>query len=179
MKIRTLITVFALALVTLSVSAQDNQRQSRRQKMDTAEMFNRQAERLVKQLKLTEDKKDMFTVLYIDYLNARHNATHPKGEADTDDRIDMKNLTDEQATQLIQKQFDQTEAQLKVDKEYYPKFLEILTPAQTAQVYLRGGNNRGGNSGQQGERPQRMGGGNRGGGFGGEGGFGGGPGGDF
>lgn len=169
MKLKTLITVFALALVTLSVSAQDeNQQQTRRQKMDTTEMFNKQAERLAKQLKLDDEKKSTFTVLYLDYLNARHNATHPKDEADQDEKVDMKKLTDEQATKLIEKQFAQQEAQLAVDKEYYPKFLEILTPAQTAQVYLRG--NRGGMGGMQG--------GNRQGGMGGPGGFpGGGPGG--
>lgn len=179
MKTKSFFVALALSLIATSLSAQDNnnpQRGQRRQKMDTTEMFNRQAERLVKQLKLEDEKKDVFTVLYLDYQAARQNATHPKGEDDSDERIDIKKLTDEQATQLIEKQFAQTEAQLTVDKEYYKKFLEILTPSQTAQIFIRQrAGNRAGNM-QGGQRP----GGGRG--QGGQGGFGGGfggPGGDF
>lgn len=179
MKIRAIVATLFISLTVLSASAQNNgQRQSRRQRMDTTELFNRQAERLVKQLKLDDEKKDVFTVLYIDYLNSRHNATHPKGEEDSNERVDFKNLTDEKAAELVQKQFAQTEAQLKIDKEYYPKFLEILTPAQAAQIYLRSARNAFG--GMPGGGNRQGFGGNRGG-FGGPGGFGGfgEPGGDF
>ena len=86
----------------------------------------------------------------------------------------MKKLTDEQAAELIQKQFASQEAQLKVDKDYLPKFLEILTPVQAAQVYIQRMGQRGG-MGQNGGFQGRPGGG-FGGGFpnGGPGGFGGG-----
>ena len=47
--------------------------------MNIAEVYNRQASRLVKQLKLKDDQKDTFTALYLDYQNARHNAANPQG----------------------------------------------------------------------------------------------------
>ena len=51
---------------------------------------------------------------------------------------------------LINKQFAAQEAQLKVDKEYLPRFLEIITPAQAARVYVRRAGGMGGN--EQGTR---------------------------
>lgn len=181
MNYKSILTIVVLAVFCISASAQNDQ-QGRRRRMDTTEMYNRQAERLVKQLKLTDDNKDLFTVLYLDYMAARQNAANPKGETENDDRVDLKKLTDEQAKELVEKQFARTEAQLKVDKEYYPKFLEFLTPVQVAQVFVQR-LNRGASEGQ---RPGGFGGGRGGfgGGFGGPGGgFGGGgfggPGGDF
>jgi hypothetical protein len=52
-------------------------------------------------------------------------------------KIDVKKMTDEEANELIQKQFAASEAQIAVDKEFLPKFLEILTPVETAQVFVR------------------------------------------
>ncbi len=170
--------IFTIAMVamffTTSAMAQDaQQRRERQQNFDITEVYNRQATRLVKSMKLGDDVKDKFTVLYLDYQNARHNAVNPKGgdQEGQEQRVDFKTLTDEEATELIQKNFDRQEKQLAVDKEYLPKFLEILTPVQTAQVYLQ----RAGMQGRQDAVNQRQGGMR-----GGQGGFGGGrPGGGF
>lgn len=168
----------AMILATSTALAQNEQGQ-RRARMNTTEMFNRQAERLAKTMKLDDEKTELFTVLYLDYQTTRMNAANPKGENDEQERIDMKKITDEQATELINKQLARTEAQLKVDKEYLAKFLEFLTPTQVVNIFApqRNARNMGG------ERPQgfgRGGFGGPGGGFGGGnfGGFGG-PGGDF
>lgn len=180
MNFKSIITVFALAIIAISASAQDQQ-QGRRQRMNTTEMYTRQAERLVKQLKIEDDKKDLFTALFLDYQAARHNAVNPKGENEKEEKLDLKKMTDDEAKALVQKQFSQTEAQLNVDKEYYAKFLEMLTPVQVAQIFVprlnRAANGQqGGRGGFGGGFP---GGGFPGGGFGG-GGFGGGfPGGGF
>lgn len=171
MKTKAFFVVLFIALSSVSVFAQNNQ--SRRNRVNTTEMYNRQAERLVKQMKLDDEKAELFTILYLDYQAARHNAANPKGESEEQDqRIDMKKITDEEATELINKQIARAEAQVKVDKEYLPKFLEIITPVQAINVFApmramgRG----------EGQRPQGFGGGR--GGFGGAGGFGG-PGGGF
>lgn len=181
MNFKSILTIAVFMVFCITASAQNNQ-QGRRRRMDTTEMYNRQAERLVKQMKLDDEKKDLFTVLYLDYMAARQNAANPKGEEDGDERVDLKKLTDEKAKELVEKQFARTEAQLKVDKEYYPKFLEFLTPVQVAQVFVQ----RLSRGNAEGQRPGGGFGGGRGGfgggGFGG-GGFGGGgfggPGGDF
>ncbi|MBR1521795.1 MAG: hypothetical protein IJ635_11240 [Bacteroidaceae bacterium] len=155
----------ALAMVLVSVAAvAQNGNGGQRQRIDPTELYNRQAERLAKQMKLEDDKANVFKVLYLDYQTARQNALHPKGENAEEERPDFKKMTDAQATELIQKQLAGQEAQVAVDKEYLPKFLEILTPVQAAQIYLQRGGMRGGQGMQGGQgRP------------GGQGGFGGGP----
>ncbi len=170
---RFMLSALTLVLVSVAAMAQ-NGNGGQRMRFDPTEMYNRQAERLVKQMKLDDDKAEVFKVLYLDYQTERRNAANPKGENAEDERVDMKKLTDEQAAELIQKQFASQEAQLKVDKDYLPKFLEILTPVQAAQVYIQRGGQRGG-MGQNGGFQGRPGGG-FGGGFpnGGPGGFGGG-----
>ena len=164
MKTRIFIAAAMLCLVSFSASAQDGN--NRRQRFDRAEMLQRFADRLSQQMNLSEEKSATFKVLYMDYQMARQNAANPKGENEQES-IDMQKLTDEQAGELVQKHFAAQEAQLKVDKEYYPKFLEILTPAQAAQVFVpqRGMGQRGRNGGRNGGGRQGGGNGNFGGGF--------------
>lgn len=158
-------------LFAATAFAQNNGGQ--RQRLDPTEMYTRMADRLVKQLKIEDDKAEVFKILYLDYQTARHNAANPKGESNNE-RVNLKSLTDEKANELIQKQFATTEAQLAVDKDYLKKFLEILTPAQAAQIFVPSLSRQGFQNGgqRQGGRPGGMGGGQRGG-------FGGGFGGDF
>lgn len=124
----------ALALVLVSTAAMA-QRGNNRQ-FNPAQMYQTMAENLAKQLKLKNEKADQFKLLYIDYQNARANAENPNG-AKADEKIDVKKMTDEEANALIQQQLAGQEAQLAVDKEYLAKFLEILTPVETAQVFVR------------------------------------------
>ncbi len=172
---KSIIFVLALAFaVTASAQNGNEGRRERRNNISLAEMYNRMASRLANQMKLDKETEQKFTALYLDYQNARHNAVNPQGgdQEGAEQRVDFRNLTDEQATELIQKNFDRQEKQLAVDREYLPKFLEILKPSQVAQIYLQRGGGRQG--GQRGNAPR--GNGPRGGGFGG--GFGG-PGGGF
>ena len=164
---KNLILAALLAFVSLTTMAQ-NPNGGQRQRFDPTEMYNRMAERLAKQLKLDDDKAEAFKVLYLDYQTARQNAEKPQGENANQTNPDFKKMTDEEATALIEKQFAAQEAQLAVDKDYLPKFLQLLTPVQAAQVYLR-------RSGMQSTRSQQGGTGRPAGGFGG--GFGGGLGG--
>lgn len=120
----------------------DDPRRQRSNGESLTEQYTAQASRLAKQMDLKKDVKEKFTVLYMDYMNARHNAVNPTGgdQESAENRVDFDNLTDEEATELIQKNFTRQEMQLQVDKEYLPKFLEFLTPAQAARIYLaRGG----------------------------------------
>ena len=151
---KTKIFLAAIAMLCmLSANAQDGNN-GRRQRMNRAEMIQRQSERLVKELEIADDKADAFKVLYIDYQTARQNAANPKGE-ENQEQIDMKKLTDVQATDLVQKQFQTQEAQLKVDREYYAKFLAILTPVQAAKIFLPQQRNSGQGQRGQGQRGQR------------------------
>ena len=171
-----LITALALVLVSAVAMAQNNR--NRNQRMNPAEMYSNMADNMAKQLKLKKEKAETFKLLYIDYQNARRAAQGAAGDF-TAETPDVKKMTDEEANQLIQEQFDSQAKQLAVDKEYLSKFLEILTPVETAQVLvprLSMGSMMGGNMGNMMRGmggAGRMGGGFGGGGFGG-GGFGGG-----
>lgn len=176
MKLKSLILSLSLVVAASAAYAQRGgddgpRRQSNGESL--TEVYTAQASRLAKQMDLKKDKKEMFTVLFLDYQNARHNAVNPKGgdQESEEARVNFDNLTDEEATELIQKNFDRQARQIEVDKEYLPRFLEILTPAQAARVYL----SQGGRQGGQNMRGMR--GGFGGGPGGGPGGFGGGPGG--
>jgi hypothetical protein len=173
MKTNFFILASALMLVSLSVSAQGDRRE-RQNNMDITEIYNRQANRLVRNMKLDDSKKDAFTALYLDYQNARHNAVNPKGgdQEGREQRTNFQELTEEQALELIQKNFERQEKQLAIDKEYLPKFQSILTNAQCAQVFINQGGRPAAGGGQQRGGRGGFGGGRGGGGFGG--GFGGG-----
>lgn len=152
MKTKIMLAAIAMLLTTTTVmNAQESgSGRGQRQRMDPTEMYTRQADRLAKQMKLDEDKANTFKTLYLDYQTARQNAANPKGERADNERVDMENLTDAQASELIQKHFQTQEAQLAIDKKYFPVFLEILTPAQTAQIYIQRGMGRGNMGGRQG-----------------------------
>lgn len=146
---KIIISAFAFLLLSVAAMAQDNQGGRQRQKFNPTEMYEKMAERLAKQMKLDDDKAENFKVLYLDYQTARRNAIDPKGEnGESDEKVNLNKITDEEATKLIQKSFDKQEAQLKVDKDYLPRFLEILTPAQAARIYVKWAGMRG--NGQQG-----------------------------
>lgn len=164
---KIIISALAFLLISTAAMAQDNQGGRQRQKFNPAEMYEKMAERLAKQMKLEDDKAESFKVLYLDYQTARSNAINPKGENEEgEEKVNLNKITDEEANKLIQKSFDKLEAQLKVDKDYLPRFLEILTPAQAARVYVKGA---GRSYGQQqgGMRPEGFSGGPGPGGFGG------------
>ena len=165
-----LITALALVLVSAVAMAQNN----RRQRSNPAEMYTTMAENLAKQLKLKKEKAENFKLLYVDYQNARRAAQGAAGDF-TAEVPDVKKMTDEEANQLIAEQFESQAKQLAVDKEFLPKFLEILTPVEAAQVFvtrLSMQSMMGGNMGNM-MRGGRMGGGMGGFGGGGFGGFGG------
>lgn len=142
-KLRFLICILSIGFVALQATAQNNdgreRSRERQQNMDLTELNERMANRLAKQMKLKDADKDKFTVLYLDYQNARHNVVNPNGgnQENKEANTDLKNLTDEQAKELIQKNFERQEKQLAVDREYLNKFLEFLSPSQAVYIFVR------------------------------------------
>ena len=177
-----LITMATLTFgFTANANAQDNDRASRR-----AEMQNRQRERLVKELKLTDEQTQKFNDVYGRY-QAELSAliataegvdaqTGASAQQDKKDKKEKKELTDAEATAELQKYFDQQaehlqrqQARLDIQKKYCAELSAFLTPQQLVKVFRQQRGRDGNGNGQQ--RQQR---GNRGG-RGGRGGFGGGP----
>ena len=161
-----------------NTNAQDNtERESRR-----SEMRARQTERLIRDLKLTDEQKAKFEPLYQSYQSEMAALRTPRTGAEASAQQgtrDKKELTDEAATARLQEIFNRQEEQLRqsqqrldIQKKYCPQFAEFLTPQQLLRVF-QPQQNRGR---QQGGRGQ---GGPRGGQGGPRGGFGGGPQGGF
>lgn len=166
-----------------NTNAQDNRgREGRR-----AEMQARATERLIKDLKLSDEQKAKFEPIYQNYLKELSALRTERQQADENDSK-KEELTDAVATSRLQAIFDRqaqqiqlSQQRLDIQKKYCAELSSILTPQQLLRVFRpqqnpnqrqqgRGGQGRGGDFG--GGRGPR-------GGFGGQGGFGGGPQGDL
>lgn len=175
------IAVILLASVATVNAQNENRRENRR---NAAEMYTRMAERMAKTLDVASEKQELFKAMYVEYQTARAAADKARARAEANrgengrnrERVDMSKLSEAEAAERVQDYFATQEAQLAIDKEYYAKFQQIVTPVQAARVFLQ----RGGMMQREGmQRGEGMRGGQRGFG-GGQGGFGGGfGGGDF
>ena len=147
-----------------------------------AENFQQEAKTLIKKFKLKKDKKDMFEVLYLNWQNERFNAVNPTGgdQEREENFLDYENMTQEEANQAVSQSLTRQIRQIEVDKNYFEQFKTIVTPQQSAQIFLQESNNFAGMISSAMSMMRGMGGGGFGGGgfgggdFGGGGGFGGG-----
>lgn len=159
-------TLLVLALLgtgmTQAQRADDGDRAQQRK-----ERIERQAQQQAKDLKLDEATTTWFTNLYVEYQTELQQVREaamkdmPKPEkakkgGDADDESanpenlkekELKKLTDEQAEKIIQANFDRTEKELKVKRDYYARFREKLTPKQLVRIFAQPG--RGGQRGGQ------------------------------
>lgn len=169
----------ALMVLTMNAMAQRQNMTPEEMAARRAEAVARQANQLAKDLNLEGDAKTQFLTTYNEYQSEVFAVQQT--ERTRTERIEAgKKLTDEQATKQIEENFTRQEQQiarqvlrLQIDKKYYAKFKETLTPQQLLKIFAQRNNQRqGGNFqrngfGQQGG-PNRM---QRNEGFGGEGGF--------
>ncbi len=166
-------------MATLKANAQEQ-----RQRMDEEEMAKRraeivekQAERLAKDMDLKDDAKSQFMATYAEYQEALMSArmgNRNEGEENAREERGSKKekeLTDEEATQRIEanlarqeEQIAQSQKALEITRQYYAKFKETLSPQQLYKVF---GQQQRGNMNRQGGQGGQQGGGPRGGGFGG------------
>lgn len=170
-------------LATIQVVAQDDSNRAERMQ----EMAKRQTERLVKEFNLQGEAADSFAVYFQAYQSEMFATMDGmRGQRQNADETDVKELTDEQAVAKLQENFTNQEKQLvmqfkrlEVQRKYYEKFQQWLSPKQIVRIMIprqgqrRGDAQRGQGEGQRGNRGGW--GGNRGGfgGPGGPGGFGG------
>lgn len=162
-----------------NTNAQDNQdRDGRRQEMQA-----RMTERLISDLKLTDEQKVKFEPVYQNYLKELSSLRTQRNQADDDQQRSKKDLTDAEATSQLNdiftrqaEQIQQQQLRLDIQRKYCAELSSFLTPQQLLRVFQPQQQNRQRQGGQQ-NRRGGFDGGPRGGGFGG-GGFGG-PGGGF
>lgn len=175
-KIWIIALVAALFGTVNNTNAQDdNNRDARRQ-----EMRARQTERLIKDLKLTDEQKGKFEPAYANYLKEIA-ATRQENNRDNQAEQTKKDLTDAEATSQLNDifmrqatQIQQSQLRLDIQKKYCAEFSAYLTPQQLLRVFQPQQNPmRQGNGDRQRGRGGFGGGGGPRGGFGGGGGFGG------
>ena len=186
------IFTFALAALifgsALNTNAQDNNMRENRR----AEMQAKQMERVIKDLKLSDEERAKFEPIYQNYQNELaaprthgekvDGTTGASAQQENDGKKEKKTLTDAEATARLQaifdrqaKEIEQSQKRLDIQKKYCAELSGILTPQQLLRVFRPHQQNRGP---QQGGRGGFGGQGRRGGfgdgprgGFGGQGGF--------
>lgn len=143
--------LLALTAGSLTASAQRNDRDDR-----MAKMVERQAENLAKSLKLDDSQKSTFIELYKEYQDTLRAVRRDRGNEQQGDRKEKKELTDEEAEQLILSSFEQEAKATALKQAYYKKFREHFTANQLVSVFMpmrqqggnrQGNNNQGGNPG--------------------------------
>ena len=183
---KTLVLMALTTIFFLNASAQRNQMTAEQIEQFMAQRIERQADNLANEMGLKDEARAKFIATYAEYqkvLAAVSQPSNPEQSQTGQQRNrDKKELTAEEATQQIEKEFARQEEQitqmqqrLVVTRAYYAEFQKSLPPQQLVKVF--GPRTMRGFGGQNGG--QRMGGqrGNFGGGQGGN--FGGGQGGNF
>ena len=177
--------MIALAAMTFGSVSNTNAQTNDNGEDRRAEMQARQKERLVKDLKLTDEQRAKFDPVYEKYqaelasLRPKRQETDGETGASQQDRKEKKEMTDAVATARLQEiftrqetQIQQSQQRLDIQKKYCAEFSSFLTPQQLLRVFQpqqnrtraqMGGRGQGGRGGFNGPR----------GGFGGQGGFGG------
>ena len=104
-----------------------------------AESFQDQAKQLAKKFKVKKDKRDMFTVLYLNWQTDRFNVVNPTGgdQESEESSVDFESLSDTEADELVEQSIGRQLKQIEVDKKYFQDFKTIVTTQQAAQIFLQ------------------------------------------
>lgn len=144
-----IILTLCVALIAVNAQAQQNDGQTsnrqnnKNQKKEKVEqskedLYKQQAESFVESFELSTETGAKFINLYIEWQNARMNITDKYGYAQSAGAdVNFKKITPEEAEKLLNDDFDRLAKQAQVDKEYYVKFQEFVTPGHAAQVVIQ------------------------------------------
>ena len=126
-------------MVSAQVQAQEKESAESRE-AKRSEMIAKSGERLAKSFGLDASKKESFLTIYTEYqteMFATNERPDRKEVGKEREEGDKKELTDAQATERIQANFEKQEKQvaqlqkrLEIQKRYYTRFAEVLTPEQ-------------------------------------------------
>ena len=134
--------IACMVLFTMSAQAQRNQNRNNatqvREEKTNVEVYTQRAEQYADQWELTPETGAKFINLYIEWQQNRMNIIDKYGidqKAGAD--INFKKISEDDADKLVSEDFDRLTQQAEVDKQYYEKFKEIITPAHAAQVIVQ------------------------------------------
>ncbi len=141
---KRIIFALCIGLITVGAYAQkddgDKKADKKQEKIEKnqEERYTEQANQYVESFDLSTETGAQFISLYIEWQKARENIVDKYGfqqKAGAD--VNFKKLTVEEAEKMMDEDFERQKKQAETDKEYYAKFLEILTPGHAAQVVLQ------------------------------------------
>lgn len=134
---RKIIMICAVALMAIvgTAQAQNNNRQ-RMSKEDMTKMAQKRAENLAKSLKLNDSQKEAYLKLVTEYLT-REMEIRQSGEPQAKEKRDnKKTLTDAEAEEMIQKNFERERERLTLQVEYLQKLKSAgLTSSQLLTLF--------------------------------------------
>ena len=140
-----ILSMAAILLGSINTNAQDNNNREGRR----AEMQTRQKERLVKDLKLSDEQRTKFEPIYENYQKElaalrpqREKVDGETGATQQGKKKEKEELTDAVATSRLQAIFDrqaeqiqQSQQRLDIQKKYCAELSGILTPQQLLRVF--------------------------------------------
>ncbi len=141
---KRIIFALCIGLLTAGAYAQkdggDKKADKKQEKIEKnqEERYTEQANQYVESFDLGTETGAQFISLYLEWQKARENIVDKYGfqqKAGAD--VNFKKITAEEAEKMMDEEFERQKKQTEADKEYYAKFLEILTPGHAAQVVLQ------------------------------------------
>lgn len=142
---KKMLLFFAVALMSMTVSAQGFGGQRGQRGGDPRQGFQRMAERLAKDMKLNKDTKEWFIPLYVEYRDTMMSFMRPQRVEDKA----LESMDDAAVTQLIEKSLQREAAAISVKREYIAKFREHLNEKQVYHAVIGGMRPRGGDQQRQ------------------------------
>ncbi len=143
---KKIILALFIGLTAVGVQAQqdgDGKQDKKQDKVEKnkQEMLEEQANAYVESFDLGTETGAKFINLFIEWQNARGAIFNKYGfQQKAGDDVNFKKLTAEEAEKMMEEDFERQTRQAEVDKEYYVKFQELVTPGHAAQVILQSRN---------------------------------------
>lgn len=123
---------------SMTAAAQDDKK-DKKQKKDKTEMLNKRATRVANDLKLDDKTTAWFIPLYVEYQDTLQAVNRPQmPKPDGEKKAKKAELSDDEALKLIEDNFAKSEKRTALQREYFKKFKEKLTPKQLVSIFVRG-----------------------------------------
>ena len=128
---KKLVILALSAVMVMSVSAQEQQREFEKKKLTKEERVEMDIKRLTNELMLSDQQAEKFAVTFREYAAKRaelFEKTAPK------EKGQPKELTDEELDKLAKKRLEAKKKAVELDEQYYAKFRKDLSARQVAKV---------------------------------------------
>lgn len=144
MKTKFIYVILAALLIgSQTISAQNKDNKTNKQRPTPEQMIQRQANQMVTTLMLDDATAAKFTPVYEKYLKElrecrmmNHKPRTEKAKAtDANAKKERPSMTDDEIATMLRNQFTQSRKMLDVREKYYNEFSKILSQKQILKIY--------------------------------------------